>query len=108
MRKCIAAEDHQKIFFYSDIFIKCFMIIEMIMCDIAEQGTAKMQSCYPMLVNGMTAAFHKYMCATLHQPFVLIKHLSLSHQVLYVLQELQFHQSDFAQYLLIRIYIPIL
>ena len=62
--KCIGAEVIEEGFLYPDIFIKGFVIVEVIMGDIAEDGPCKMQAVDPVLVNGMAAAFHEYMAAS--------------------------------------------
>ena len=45
--------------FGPDVFIKCFVIIEVVMGNIGEDATGKFKTCYPLLGQGMRADFHK-------------------------------------------------
>ena len=46
-------KESKKDFLHPDIFIKCLMIIQVIMRDIAENAACILQTRYPVLVNGM-------------------------------------------------------
>ena len=51
----------KKGFFYADIFLEGFMIIQMIMGDIAKNSTGKIQTGHPMLMQRMRTHLHEDM-----------------------------------------------
>src|SRR5688500_2700405 len=66
--KCRTCKAVEECFFYFDIFIKSFVVIQVIMCDIAEKASCKMEAGNTMLMHCMRAHFHKHVgtCCLYH------------------------------------------
>src|SRR4030042_3100458 len=60
----ILAQFVKELLFSFYIFLKCFMVIEVIVGYIGENRTCKMQARYPMLCSSMRAYFHKCIFTT--------------------------------------------